>query len=56
MTHWLPLSDPSDVSVCRRNARQLAQVAGFSQARTEEIAIVVSEAATNVLRYAKRGR
>lgn len=56
MTHWLPISDPSDVSVCRRNARQLAQVAGFSQARTEEIAIVVSEAATNVLRYAKRGR
>ncbi|MEK0165608.1 MULTISPECIES: ATP-binding protein [unclassified Phaeobacter] len=56
MTHWLPLADPSDVSVCRRTARQLAQTAGFSRARIEEIAIVASEAATNVLRYAKRGR
>ncbi|APG48975.1 ATP-binding protein [Phaeobacter porticola] len=56
MTHWLPISDPSDVSVCRRYVRQLARAAGFSNARTEEIAIVVSEAATNVLRYANRGR
>ena len=56
MTHWLPIADPSDISACRRLARQLAHSAGFSRDRTEEIVIVVSEAATNALRYARRGR
>ncbi len=45
-----------DAGRARRAARAAALSAGFSSADTEAIAIAASELATNLARYANRGR
>ncbi|MBW1784353.1 MAG: SpoIIE family protein phosphatase [Deltaproteobacteria bacterium] len=47
----LPIEDLSSVGACRRKANQYASWSGFGKIETEEIAISVSELATNVINH-----
>lgn len=49
------VSHSSDVSVARRKAKKMATEVGFDEKATEEVAIVVSELASNLVKYAKLG-
>jgi anti-sigma regulatory factor (Ser/Thr protein kinase) len=51
-----PTVDDASVSVAREDVRDLAGKLGFSAERTGELAIAVSELATNQLRHARLGR
>jgi anti-sigma regulatory factor (Ser/Thr protein kinase) len=50
-----PVRGQADVVVARRAAQRIGQRAGFSTRRATEIAIVVSELATNIVKYGVRG-
>lgn len=56
MKRWIEIDDRSAIAALRRLARRYASNLKFPDRRLEEIAIVVTEAATNMLRYAERGR
>lgn len=56
MKRWIPIDDRSAVAAIRRLARRYATRINLPDRRQEELAIVVSEATTNILRYAGRGR
>ncbi len=56
MNQWVEIDDRSAVAVIRRLARRLAAGMGLPEQRIDELAIVASEATTNILRYADRGR
>jgi anti-sigma regulatory factor (Ser/Thr protein kinase) len=53
-TAW-PVSDPSHVSQIRRFASHLATDLGFNEIGTGKVALVVTEAATNILKHAGNG-
>lgn len=55
MKHSVELFDSSGVAECRRLARRLAEDAKLDADRVERVAIVATEAATNLLRHAGRG-
>lgn len=46
-----PIDNESDIGVCRRKSAALASQIGFNQVKTGEIAIVVTELVTNVLKH-----
>jgi anti-sigma regulatory factor (Ser/Thr protein kinase) len=50
-----PVRGRADVVVARRAAQRLGLKVGLSQRRATEIAIVVSELATNIVKYGVRG-
>jgi len=50
-----PVSDPTQVSAVRRAAQRLAEELGFSESRAGQLALVVTELATNLLKHARRG-
>jgi anti-sigma regulatory factor (Ser/Thr protein kinase) len=50
-----PIEDELDVFGARRAGRQVAVQAGFVRREQEELAIVISELATNILKYGIRG-
>jgi anti-sigma regulatory factor (Ser/Thr protein kinase) len=52
----VPLDDRSRIGEARRVAAALAAEAGLSEAVRSDVGIVATELATNVLRYAERGR
>lgn len=54
-THLLSISRYADVVTARRTAKELALSIGFDGTAQEEIVLVVSELATNILKYASRG-
>lgn len=56
MRHVVDISDPSAVAEARRLARARADECGLSVERTEAMAIVVTEMATNLLRHARGGQ
>ncbi|OOY26349.1 hypothetical protein BMI90_18300 [Thioclava sp. L04-15] len=56
MNQWVEIDDRSAVAVVRRLARRLGVEIGLSETRVGEVAIVATEATTNILRYADRGR
>ena len=56
MRQSIAISDPSGVAESRRQARYLAESLGFAEERVERVAIVATEAATNLLRHAEGGR
>ncbi|OSP54380.1 ATP-binding protein [Pseudoruegeria sp. SK021] len=56
MKKWIEIDDRSAIAALRRLARRYATSIDLPERRLEEMAIVVTEAATNVLRYAERGR
>jgi anti-sigma regulatory factor (Ser/Thr protein kinase) len=49
------VSDPSLVAEARRQAQVLARQAGFDEVRAGKLALVVTEAATNILKFAGQG-
>lgn len=56
MKRWIEIDDRSAIAAMRRLARRYASGIGLSDRRLEELAIVTTEATTNMLRYAERGR
>jgi len=50
-----PVRGRADVVVARRAAQRIGERAGLSTRRATEIAIVVSELATNIVKYGVRG-
>lgn len=53
---WISIVHPSDIASARRAGQRLAQDAGFDDVRSGQVAIVISEAATNILKHAGEGR
>jgi anti-sigma regulatory factor (Ser/Thr protein kinase) len=51
----LPINEPSQASEARRIASRLAARFGFSEIQTGEVALVTTEAATNLLKHATAG-
>jgi anti-sigma regulatory factor (Ser/Thr protein kinase) len=51
----IPISDVGDLSAARLAAKSMSTAIGFDERAVEEIAIVVSELATNLVKYAKDG-
>lgn len=51
----VPVERPSDVILAQRGARASARELGFRPHEADELAIVASELATNILRYGIRG-
>ena len=53
---WFSIVHPSDIASARRCGQRMAQDAGFDDVRSGQVAIVISEAATNILKHAGEGR
>ena len=53
---WISIVHPSDIASARRSGQRMAQDAGFDDVRSGQVAIVISEAATNILKHAGEGR
>src|SRR5438067_1506354 len=49
------IAHASDVAVARRAAQKLAEELGFDEVRAGRVALVVTEAATNILKHAGEG-
>ena len=56
MNQWIEVADQSAIAVVRRAAQSLAAHHGWPRLRIDELAIVATEATTNILRYAGKGR
>jgi anti-sigma regulatory factor (Ser/Thr protein kinase) len=52
---WFRTDDPTVAGAARRAAVDLAGRLGFTESRAGEVAIAVTEAATNLLKYAREG-
>lgn len=52
---WVRAEDPSAVGAVRRQAVELAEAAGFDTTRTGQTAVAVSEAVSNLVKYAVEG-
>lgn len=55
MNSWLEVRERSAIALARRRVRAVAQALSFSEHDAERAAIVVTEAATNLVRYARQG-
>jgi anti-sigma regulatory factor (Ser/Thr protein kinase) len=53
--HVFPINHASDVAAARRVGQKLADVLGFDGVRAGRLAIVITEAATNILKHAGEG-
>jgi anti-sigma regulatory factor (Ser/Thr protein kinase) len=51
----VPVAQRADVALARQQAQRLARHLGFGSRRVAEIAIVVSELASNIVKYGVRG-
>lgn len=51
----IPISDVGDLGTARLAARSMSTAIGFDEGAVEEIALVVSELATNLVKHAKDG-
>jgi anti-sigma regulatory factor (Ser/Thr protein kinase)/serine/threonine protein phosphatase PrpC len=51
---YLQVENEADIGICRRKVVGLAKKAGFDDIKTGEVAIMVTELATNVLKYGGR--
>src|SRR6516225_7720163 len=52
---WLRVEDASTVAACRKAAQIMAERLGFPAARTGQLALAVTEAASNLHKYAEQG-
>jgi anti-sigma regulatory factor (Ser/Thr protein kinase) len=52
---WIRVEEPSAASGCRNAAQALAERLGFSEPRSEELAVAVTEAASNLVKHARAG-
>jgi anti-sigma regulatory factor (Ser/Thr protein kinase) len=55
ITLRIAVEESSQISEARRAARKCALDQGFTEVQSEQVAIVVTEAATNILKHAGRG-
>ncbi|SHN41969.1 Anti-sigma regulatory factor (Ser/Thr protein kinase) [Duganella sacchari] len=55
-SHWVEITHSSDIAAARRLGQRLAQQQDFDETRTGQLAIVITEAATNILKHAREGR
>ena len=51
----IAIEDPSQTAEARRVARKMAGDIGFDEVRAEQVAIAITEAATNILKHAGQG-
>ncbi len=51
----ISIHDPSDVAVARRAATELGRIQVLDEVKLGQLALVVTEAATNIVKYAERG-
>lgn len=51
----MAISSPAEVIAIRRISKELAKEIGFGESEQEEIVLVVSELASNIIKYAHRG-
>lgn len=54
--HWIDISHASDIAAARRAGQRMALGMGFDDTRIGQLAIVITEAATNMLKHAGHGR
>jgi anti-sigma regulatory factor (Ser/Thr protein kinase) len=52
---WIRVEAPSAASGCRSAALGMAERLGFSETRAEELAVAVTEAASNLVKHAREG-
>lgn len=50
-----PVNEPSQISDCRRQTQHLARQLGFNEVETANVAIVITELGTNLLKHTQRG-
>lgn len=55
-SHWVEITHSSDIAAARRLGQRMALELGFNETRAGQLAIVVTEAATNILKHAGEGR
>ncbi|MEO7495584.1 MAG: ATP-binding SpoIIE family protein phosphatase [Massilia sp.] len=53
---WIGVAHASDIATARRAGQQIAQRQGFDGTRAGQLAILITEAATNLLKHAGDGR
>src|SRR5471032_764035 len=53
---WITVTHASDIAAARRACQRMAQTLGFDDTRCGRLAIIVTEAATNILKHANDGR
>lgn len=53
---WVGITHTSDIAAARRTSQRMAQHQGFDDTRAGQLAIVVTELATNMLKHAGEGR
>lgn len=49
------IGDPSEVAAVRRAGNDMSRKAGFDDVRSGQLALIITEAATNILKHAERG-
>lgn len=54
--HWVAITHTSDIAAARRLGQRLAQQLGFDDTRAGQLAIIITELATNMLKHAGEGR
>jgi anti-sigma regulatory factor (Ser/Thr protein kinase) len=52
----IPVTQASDIAQARRAGQALAQELGFDETRSGQLALLISEAATNIIKHAGDGR
>lgn len=53
---WITVCHASDIAAARRAGQRMAQTLGYDDTRCGRLAIIVTEAATNMLKHASDGR
>lgn len=53
---WITISHASDVGAARRSGQMLAQQLDMNETRSGQLAIIISEAASNIVKHAGEGR
>jgi anti-sigma regulatory factor (Ser/Thr protein kinase) len=53
---WISITHASDVGAARRSGQTLAAQLGMDETRSGQLAIIITEAATNILKHAVEGR
>jgi anti-sigma regulatory factor (Ser/Thr protein kinase) len=53
---WIAINHASDIAAARRAGQRLAQQLGFDDLRSGRLAIIITEAATNMLKHAGDGQ
>ena len=52
---WIRVEEPSAAAGCRSAALAMAERLGFGETRAEELAVAVTEAASNLVKHARAG-